>query len=394
MEPDLNPEPRMNTNNHESRTHSRCAPMAMSRRQMLGTLATATPLVGIAASLFGADDPRRKRLGVCTYSYNIHWKAARDGHPKARFKDTLEFLEYCHQLGAGGVQIGVASSQEWLQLAAGASQDTDYAKKLRAKADAYGMYFEGQASLPRQSSDVDRFDAELFAARAAGAAVVRTAMLGGRRYETFDSAEAFRQFAERSWQSLTLAEPVLKKHRVRLAIENHKDRRLPELLDLLKRISSEYVGVCVDVGNNIALLEEPMSVVEALAPFAFSTHLKDMAVQEYEEGFLLSEVPLGEGFLDLKKMVAVLEKANPKVQFNLEMITRDPLKIPCLTKKYWATMEAVSAEQLAGALAMVRKNAASKPLPHINGLDLDGQLALEDKHVKASFAFAQERLGL
>src|SRR2546426_634333 len=354
----------------------------MTRRQMVGRLAASTPLLCGLPSLFGADTAARKRLGVCSYSYNIHWKAARDGHSKVRFKDTIEFLEYCHQLGAGGVQIGVGS------------READYPKKLRAKAEAYEMYFEGQASLPQQSSDVDRFDAEIRAAREAGAGVVRTAMLGGRRYETFDSAEAFRQFAEKSWQSLTLAEPILKKHRVRLAIENHKDRRVPEMLDMLKRISSEYVGVCVDVGNNIALLEEPMAVVEALAPFAFSTHLKDMAVQEYEEGFLLSEVPLGEGFLDLQKMVAVLQKANPTIQFNLEMITRDPLKIPCLTKKNWATMESMPAAQLAGTLAMVRKHAATKPLPRTNGLDTDRQLALEDENVKASFAFARERLGL
>jgi sugar phosphate isomerase/epimerase len=354
----------------------------MTRRKMLGTLAGAIPLLGVATSLFGADNSRRKRLGVCTYSYNIHWKAARDGNPKVRFKDTIEFLEYCHQLGAGGVQIGVGS------------RDAEYPKKVRAKAEAYEMYFEGQASLPQQSSEVDRFDVEIQAAREAGAGVVRTAMLGGRRYETFDSAEAFRQFAEKSWQSLVLAEPILKKHRVRLAIENHKDRRVPELLDLLNRISSEYVGVCVDVGNNIALLDEPMAVVEALAPFAFSTHLKDMAVQEYEEGFLLSEVPLGEGFLDLKTMVAVLQKAHPAIQFNLEMITRDPLKIPCLTKQYWATMDAVSARQLAGALALVRKNAAKKPLPHTSGLDLDRQLALEDDNVKASFGYARASLGL
>ena len=354
----------------------------MTRRQMIGGLATSMPLLCALPSLVGAESVGRKRLGVCTYSYNFHWKAARDGQPKVRFKDTIEFLEYCHQLSAGGVQIGVGS------------RDPDYPNKLRAKAESYGMYFEGQAGLPQQSSDVDRFDGEIHAAREAGAAVVRTAMLGGRRYETFDSAEAFRQFAEKSWQSLTLAEPVLKKHRVRLAIENHKDRRLPEMLDMLKRISSEYVGVCVDVGNNIALLEEPMAVVEALSPFAFSTHLKDMAVQEHEEGYLLSEVPLGEGFLDLKKMVAVLQKANPAIQFNLEMITRDPLKIPCLTKKYWATMEAVPAAQLAGALAMVRQNAANKPLPHTTGLDLERQLALEDENVKASFAYAREQLGL
>src|SRR2546428_2410919 len=199
----------------------------MTRRQMLGTLAGAMPLLGVATSLFGAENPRRKRLGVCTYSYNIHWKAARDGHPKARFKDTLEFLEYCHQLGAGGVQIGVGS------------REAEYSKKLRERAEAYEMYFEGQTSLPQQTSEVDRFDAEIHAAKEAGAEVVRTAMLGGRRYETFDSAEAFRQFAEQSWKSLTLAEPVARRHGIKLAVENHKDWRVPELVDILKRISSE-----------------------------------------------------------------------------------------------------------------------------------------------------------
>jgi len=43
---------------------------------------------------------------------------------------------------------------------------------------------------------------------------------------------------------------------------------------------------------------------------------------------------------------------------------------------------------------MVRKNAATKPLPHTSGLDLDRQLALEDEQVKASFAYARGNLGL
>jgi len=349
---------------------------------MVGRLATSARLLCALPALFGAEYAGRKRLGVCGYSYNLHWKAAREGHPKARFKDAVEFLEYCHQLGAGGVQVAIGS------------RGADYIARLRARAGALGMYLEGELSLPKEESDAGRFESEIRAASEAGARVVRTAMLGGRRYETFDSAEAYRRFVEKSWQSLTLAEPVLKKHRVRLAIENHKDRRVSELLDLLKRISSEYVGVCVDTGNNIALLEDPMEVVEMLAPFAFSTHLKDMAVQEYEEGFLLSEVPLGEGFLDLKKMVALLQQANPKIQFNLEMITRDPLEVPCLTRKYWATMENVTAIQVAAALTMVRRNATKKPLPHTSGLDLEEQLALEDRNVTASLIYAREHLEL
>lgn len=349
---------------------------------MVARLAASLPLLCAPPTLFGADLSGRKHLGICAYSFNLGWKAARDGQPKARFKDPLEFLDYCHQLGAGGAQVALGA------------RDAGYNGRLRARAETLGMYLEGELSLPKDESDAGRFESEIRAANEAGATVVRTAMLGGRRYETFDSAEAFGRFAERSWESLTLAEPILKRYRARLAIENHKDRRVPELIALLKRISSEYVGVCLDTGNNIALLEDPVEVVEALAPFAFSTHLKDMAVQPYEEGFLLSEVPLGDGFLDLKKMVETLQKVNPRIQFNLEMITRDPLKIPCLTTKYFATMQDTSAVQVVAALTQVRRNAPKKPLPHTSGLDPDQQLALEESHVTASLSYAREHLGL
>jgi sugar phosphate isomerase/epimerase len=335
-----------------------------------------------ALTLAAAKPPVRKRLGLGTYSYVIHWKAARDGHPKARFKDTLGFLDYAHQLGAGGVQAALGVN------------DAGQARKLRDKAQTCGMYLEGQTSLPKAEPDVAGFDAEVRQAKAAGAEVIRTALLTGRRYEHFETAAAFRQFADQAWHSLTLAEPVVSKHRLRLAIENHKDWRGDELVDLLRRLSSEYVGACLDTGNNLALLEEPLALAEALAPFAFSTHLKDMAVQPYADGFLLSEVPLGQGFLDLKKLVTLLERANPRVQFNLEMITRDPLKVPCLSAKYWATMQAVPARELAAALALVHNHTARHPLPQTTGLDLEHQLALEDDHVRVSLTYAREQLGL
>ena len=353
----------------------------ITRREMFSTLAATVPLLAAAPSLLSAESTARKRLGVCTYSYGIHWKAARERYRKVRFKDTLDFLDYCHGLGAGGVQIAVGS------------KEPDYPAKIRARAEAHQMYFEGQVNLPKDGADLDRFEADLRASREAGAEVVRAAM-DGRRYEPFKSAEEFRQFIAKAWHSLTLAEPVLKKHRLRLAIENHKDCRVPELLDILKRLSSESVGVCVDTGNSLALLEDPMSVVEQLAPFAVSTHLKDVAVQEYEEGFLLSEVPLGEGFLDLKRMVSLLRGANPKVQFNLEMITRDPLKIPCLTEKYFATMPTLSAREMAAALSQVRRHVSTKPLPHVTGLSIASQLALEDDQVRKSFSYARRELEL
>src|SRR6266849_1282128 len=205
-------------------------------------------------------------------------------------------LKHCQQLGAGGIQARI---DVW---------ENDFAGKVRAKLESSQMYLEGKVGLPREQSEVAQFESVVLSAKAAGASILRTVSLGGRRYEALDSADGWREFLERAWKSLVLAEPVVRKHRLRLAIENHKDWRAPELLEVLKRLGSEQVGVCVDTGNSIALLENPLAVVEAYAPHAFTSHLKDMAVQEYEDGFLLSEVPLGDGFLDLPKMIATLRR--------------------------------------------------------------------------------------
>ncbi len=354
---------------------------SLSRREMLRCLGASIPLALAAPSLLTAE-LSRKRLGIGMHSYGFHWKAAKDNSPNAKFSDALEFLKYAKQIGAGGVQVTIGP------------KDLAYAKSLRTEAESSGMYFEAQTTLPKQESEVAQFETDVHLAKEAGAEVMRTALLNGRRYETFDSAETFQRFRDQSWRSLALAEPVLKRHRLRLAVENHKDWLAAEFVEMLRKLSSEHVGACVDFGNNLALLEEPMTVVETLAPFAFSTHIKDMAVQEYSEGFLLSEMPLGDGFLDLPRMITLLLKANPKIQFNLEMITRDPLKIPCLAEKFWVTMPDARAQRLASTLALVRQHATSKPLLRTTELSPQAQLVLEDENVRRSIAYARGRLSL
>lgn len=353
----------------------------MNRRHCLKLLAGLPLLAHSAGALLAAQPIRKKRLGIASTSYTLRWRASSSDGQLPVLKDALGFLEHSHSIGAGGIQTDLGRV------------NSDYAMKLRAKLEEYSMYLEGMASLPRQPEDIERFDRQIQLLKQAGADVVR-AGIGGRRYETFSTAQAQREFAERSRQSIFLAEPVMRKHRLRLAVENHKDWLVPELVEVLKKLSSEYVGVCVDTGNSIALLEDPMAVIEAYAPYAFSTHVKDMAVQEYEEGFLLSEVPLGEGFLDLTKMIEILQRAQPAVQFSLEMITRDPLKIPCLSQKYWATFENLPGRYLAETLARVRSNASKKPLPRTTGLTQDQILQLEEANVRKCLAYAKERLGL
>ncbi len=328
-----------------------------------------------------ADDARiraRTQLGIGTSSYTIRARVERD----AGFGDPLKFLEFCQARGAGGIQTPLGI------------RDAAYAVRLRARAEEFGMFVEGSSSTPRDEADIGRFESEVLTAKRSGATLVRTVMLSGRRYETFKTLAEYKEFKEHSWKRLQLAEPVLAKHGMRLAVENHKDVRSDEHVELLRKLGSEYVGACIDTGNNIALLEEPLETARALAPWAMSCHVKDMAVEPYEEGFLLSEVPLGEGFVDLRQIVEVLRAARPEVRFCLEMITRDPLKIPHLTEGYWATLFETPISTTRPVVESIRRRFSKQALPRVTHLSTAEQLAVEDENVVRSMSYARERLGL
>jgi len=346
---------------------------------MAGGLSAAT--LGAPRPLPGATPVEPTSLGVCVYSLGIRRRAARARGAEADLADPVRFLEYCRGLGAGGVQLPLGT------------KDEAYTAELRRRAEDCRMFVEGIAGLPRDRADIERFEVEVRTAKRAGADVIRVVIIPGRRYERFDSADAFRKLAAQGLRSLELAEPVAARHGVRLAVENHKDQRVGERLALLERIGSEHVGACVDVGNSFALLEDPAEVVGAYAPWALSVHLKDQAVAEYDEGFLFADVPLGEGFLDLAKMIETLRTANPQARFSLEMITRDPLAVPCLTEKYWATLADVSGRELARTLRVVRAEARAR-LPRVSDLPLEEQVAREEENVRKCLAYARRHLGL
>ena len=350
--------------------------MAPTRREILAAGLAAVAVPGTAIARGRASN----KLGLVIHSFPARSAGDRDRRPEDRFADPIRFLEHARSLGARGIQVAIGARNE-------ASADD-----LRARAGAASMDLEGIVSLPREQGDVDRFGAEILTARRAGATIVRTAMLTGRRYETFDSLAAFRRAADRAAFSLALAAPVVARHGVRLAVENHKDFRADELVAMLKKLGSDHVGTCVDTGNSMALLEDPIETVETLAPLAITTHFKDMGVEEYDLGFRLAEVPLGAGVLDLPRIVRILRASRPEIPFNLEMITRDPLDIPCLADRYWATFPDIPGRQLARALSSVRAHPPGQPLPRVARLGPEERLRAEDENLRRCLAYAQDHL--
>ena len=156
-------------------------------------------------------------MGITWGTYRLGARVSRSAGAAETFANAFNFLGVCQETGAGGIQVPV----QWIEAASPG--------KVRRAAELAGMYVEASVSLPRDQGDLSRFQDALRAARNAGATVVRASMMNSPRYRTFDSEEAVKTFAAQSWRSLTLAEPLLRKRRMRLALENHRDLRLEEL---------------------------------------------------------------------------------------------------------------------------------------------------------------------
>ncbi len=347
----------------------------MLRRQLL--LNVSAMLAAGGAVLHGTLSGRR--LGLVIHSYSNRWQGKHSSIKHPPFHDVLDVMDHGIELGIGSLQIGM---QGW---------SLDLAQKARASSESYNMKLEGSIRLPQAPGDVDRFTHELRLGREAGASIFRTAA-GGRRYEIFTQRADFEHWKAGIKQALELAEPVARRLGAQIAVENHKDFETTELLEIIKAISSPQIGVCLDTGNSLALLESPLTVVQQLAPYTLTVHLKDIAVHLTEDGFEMAEVPLGQGMLELPEMIRVIQTGAPMAEFHLEMITRDPLSIRCLSESYWPSFPNKPGVELARTLALVRQRQIPK-LPEVSSLPFEARLALEEKNIIDSIVCAGGKLG-
>ena len=296
-----------------------------------------------------------------------------------------DIVEYCHEKG-----LGAAHTTLPIDL------DPVAVKKLATQIEKYDMRLTVGLRTPKLESDLPKYEAAVKGASEMGGRVVCVHdSFSGRRYEQFKSAAEFHTFFDGCKKAVQMVEPILRKYKMPLAIENHKGWRSAELADWVKSTGSEYVGVCLDLVNNVSLIETPQQTMDNLAPYTIFVSFKDIGVDFYDQGILLSEVPLGDGLFDLAGIVARFQKKNPRMLFQLEMLTRDPLKVPIFTDPYWKVYDEkspASSRDLAMLIDWVRKNPPKRPLPRTSGLSPEGVLALEDECNQRSIDYARAYL--
>jgi sugar phosphate isomerase/epimerase len=94
-----------------------------------------------------------------------------------------------------------------------------------------------------------------------------------------------------------------------LGIENHDRFTTETLRDILDKIGSDRVGICLDTANSLGAGEGLNEVVRVLAPFTVNLHIKDFTVERvpYLMGFEVKGAPTGSGFVDVAQLLDELK---------------------------------------------------------------------------------------
>lgn len=243
------------------------------------------------------------KLGLFSYSYHLafgkHELFTPLLHPKM---DIFTFIDKANSLGLEGIQIDICHLQ---------SHEPTYLSKVRDYAQQHDLYIEYGST----GVEWPHIDKQLEIAKQLGAKLMRTYM-GFNRYDPAINAE---HEVNNAIDILRKVEKKAQQYGVMLAIENHCDANISELEKLMKEVHSPNIGLCVDLGNFMIHQESPTEAIRRLAPYIVNTHFKDYAMKMENWGFKSYGVPLGEGVIELDKILTILKNESKLDRIMLEI---------------------------------------------------------------------------
>jgi sugar phosphate isomerase/epimerase len=143
---------------------------------------------------------------------------------------------------------------------------------------------------------------------------------------------------------------------VKFAIENHKDLFCWQTRQVIDAAGKEFVGSYLDTGNPVFVMEDPLATVETLGPVAVMLHMRDSVVYETRDGVAVQWVPLGEGVVDFRQIVAKARELCPSIAiYNKPITGRPPQILEIYKPEFMKQWEDGRASDLARFLALAKR---------------------------------------
>jgi sugar phosphate isomerase/epimerase len=163
--------------------------------------------------------------------------------------------------------------------------------------------------------------------------------------------------------SLVACAQILENEGVYLAVENHIDFKGSEQAEMLDEVDSPFVGCAMDTANGVPVYSDPDDDIAALAPYTFTTHMKDYEiVQEILPGripFMASSCAVGEGIIDFPRAVHLFAKYSP-FRKGLHLIVESSTSTPKLGDISAAEREAAARQRIDDSVAYLLRLRAGK----------------------------------
>jgi sugar phosphate isomerase/epimerase len=327
------------------------------------------------------------RLGFDTYSLRaFKWNA-------------LQFIEYAAAQKLDAIQFSSLSDFE--------SLETPYLSKVKEAGSKAGLQLDGgvgcvcpsaRAWKDNNGTPTEYLMKGLRVSKAIGATAMRCYMGdSGDRLGTV----SIDQHIENTVKALKTVRALALDVGVKIGVENHSgDMQACELKALIEEAGKDYVGACLDTGNPMWVMEDPLLTLEVLGPYTVTTHIRDSVVFEHPRGAAAQWVTLGDGIVDFKKFVARYRQLCPNAAMQLENITgRPPRVLPYLEQDFWKAFPKANASEFARFVALAKRGGplmtgmivADVPGPH--PAEYDAALRAQQKFdLEKGFEYARKTL--
>ncbi len=229
------------------------------------------------------------QLGLSTNSYHLAFGCHKDFKPTEPIR-----LDQCIDTLVALDLNGLVIDPRHLN-----THESGFPGKIRKRLEDHGLFAEYGV----ERMDLDDIESGIDICRLLGAELLRV-RLG---FDRFSPGIRVEKELERAREILLAATGLLEQSGVKLAVEYRGDATGGELADLIEKVGSPHVGVCLDVGNHLCVLEEPMQALLILLPYAFTIQFRDYTMALSLYGCKTTCAALGQGVLPLAEMLGMIQ---------------------------------------------------------------------------------------
>lgn len=203
------------------------------------------------------------------------------------------------------------------------------------------------------SSPMQLKEAGVACAHALNARVIRMSLTDVLCGDRAQKGDLWPEIVDNTRCALEASARLAADHGLQVAIENHQDFTSGELLEM-SEAAGPNVGICFDIGNALAVGEDPCAFARTVAPRVKHVHLKDYRAQWTDEGYRLVRCALGDGTVLFPEVVRILGEHHPTLTASIEVGALAARHVRLLNPEWWQGYPPRSVHDLAAGLRAAR----------------------------------------